>query len=77
MPDSLADLSCRAFSEQLFSNAPGPGGGGTAALIGSLAASLGGMAANLTIGKKNSSPLRRITGGSSQRPTGSAYGFLR
>ena len=75
MPDSLADLSCRAFSEQLFSKAPVPGGGGAAALIGSLAAALGAMAANLTIGKKNFSPLRRITGGSLQRPTGSACVF--
>ena len=56
MPESLADLSCRAFSEQLFSKAPVPGGGGAAALIGSLAASLGGMAANLTIGKKKFLP---------------------
>ena len=56
MPDSLADLSCRAFSEQLFSKAPVPGGGGAAALIGSLAAALGAMAANLTIGKKKFLP---------------------
>ena len=56
MPDSLADLSCRAFSERLFSKAPVPGGGGAAALIGSLAASLGAMAANLTIGKKKFLP---------------------
>ncbi len=52
MPDSLADLSCRSFSEQLASKAPVPGGGGAAALIGSLAAALGAMAANLTVGKK-------------------------
>ena len=56
MPDSLADLSCRAFSEQLFSNAPVPGGGGAAALIGSLASALGAMATNLTIGKKKFLP---------------------
>ena len=56
MPDSLADLSCRAFSERLFSKAPVPGGGGAAALTGSLAASLGAMAANLTIGKKKFLP---------------------
>ena len=56
MPDSLANLSCRAFSEQLFSKAPVPGGGGAAALIGSLAAALGAMAANLTIGKKKFLP---------------------
>ncbi len=52
MPDSLADLSCRSFSEQLASKAPVPGGGGAAALIGGLAAALGAMAANLTVGKK-------------------------
>ena len=56
MPDSLADLSCRAFSEQLFSKAPVPGGGGAAALVGSLASALGAMAANLTIGKKKFLP---------------------
>ena len=56
MSDSLADLSCRAFSEQLFSKAPVPGGGGAAALIGSLASALGAMAANLTIGKKKFLP---------------------
>ena len=57
MSDSLADLSCRAFSERLSSKAPVPGGGSAAALTGSLAASLGAMAANLTIGKKKVSPL--------------------
>ena len=56
MSDSLADLSCRAFSEQLFSKAPVPGGGGAAALIGSLASALGAMATNLTIGKKKFLP---------------------
>ena len=56
MSDSLADLSCRAFSEQLFSRTPVPGGGGAAALIGSLASALGAMAANLTIGKKKFLP---------------------
>ena len=52
MPDSFVDTSCRVFSEQLASPAPVPGGGGAAALIGSLAASLGSMAASLTMGKK-------------------------
>ena len=56
MSDSLADLSCRAFSERLSSKAPVPGGGGAVALTGSLAASLGAMAANLTIGKKKFLP---------------------
>ena len=48
----LPDLSCAAFTEQLASRAPVPGGGGAAALIGSLAAALGAMATRLTAGKK-------------------------
>ena len=56
MPDSLVNLSCGGFSEQLSSKAPVPGGGGAAALIGSLAAALGAMATNLTIGKKKFLP---------------------
>ena len=56
MPDSLINLSCGGFSEQLSSKAPVPGGGGAAALIGSLAAALGTMATNLTIGKKKFLP---------------------
>ena len=56
MPDSLINLSCGGFSEQLSSKAPVPGGGCAAALIGSLAAALGTMATNLTIGKKKFLP---------------------
>lgn len=55
-PVSLAGLSCVDFSERLASKAPVPGGGSAAALIGSLAAALGTMAANLTIGKKKFLP---------------------
>lgn len=40
------------FLEDLSSSAPFPGGGGAAAVTGALAASLGLMVANLTIGKK-------------------------
>ena len=52
MTDTLTNLSCEAFAERLSSDAPVPGGGGAAALIGSLAAALGAMAARLTAGKK-------------------------
>jgi formiminotetrahydrofolate cyclodeaminase len=56
MPESLTELSCLQFSEQLASKAPVPGGGGAAALTGALAAGLGCMAANLTVGKKKYLP---------------------
>lgn len=41
------------FMEVLASKSPVPGGGGAAALGGSIAAALGSMVANLTIGKKS------------------------
>lgn len=40
------------FTEALSSTAPTPGGGGAAALMGALAASLGRMASQLSVGKK-------------------------
>lgn len=43
--------SCREFTEVLASSAPTPGGGGAAALIGAVGASLGCMVASLTMGK--------------------------
>ncbi|MBR0161702.1 MAG: cyclodeaminase/cyclohydrolase family protein [Oscillospiraceae bacterium] len=52
MSDRLSALDAFRFTEELMSKAPVPGGGGAAALIGSLAAALGAMAANLTLGKK-------------------------
>ncbi|MBP3313966.1 MAG: cyclodeaminase/cyclohydrolase family protein [Oscillospiraceae bacterium] len=45
-------LSCREFAEKLASKDPTPGGGGAAALVGALGASLGQMVTNLTMGKK-------------------------
>ena len=48
----MRDLSLNEFSEKLFSKEPVPGGGGAAALVGTLAVSLGAMAANLTVGKE-------------------------
>ena len=45
------ELPVTEFTLQLSSKAPVPGGGGAAALAGALGAALGGMVANLTIGK--------------------------
>ncbi len=45
-------LTCAEFSEQLASKEPIPGGGGAAALVGALGASLAAMVSGLTVGKK-------------------------
>ena len=47
-----SELSPADFVTQLASKAPVPGGGGAAALIGSMGAALGNMVVNLTSGKK-------------------------
>ena len=44
--------SCREFVEVLASNAPVPGGGGAAALVGALGTAMGNMVGSLTVGKK-------------------------
>ena len=44
--------SCREFVEALASNAPVPGGGGAAALVGAIGTALGNMVGSLTVGKK-------------------------
>ena len=46
------DESLRNFTGALASAAPAPGGGGAAALMGSLAASLGAMSSRLSAGRK-------------------------
>ena len=46
------EKSLKDFTQVLADKVPVPGGGGTAALCGALAASLGAMAANYTVGKK-------------------------
>ena len=48
----LVDKSISEFTEVLASNAPVPGGGGAAALIGAIGISLGDMVGELTTGKK-------------------------
>ena len=42
----------KEFINALASKEPTPGGGGASAMIGSVAAALGSMVANLTTGKK-------------------------
>ena len=44
--------SCRKFVEVLASDAPAPGGGGAAALVGAIGTALGNMVGSLTGGKK-------------------------
>lgn len=48
----LMELTCREYTDRLSSKSPVPGGGGTAALAGALAAALGSMVGALTVGKK-------------------------
>ena len=44
--------SCRKFVEVLASDAPAPGGGGAAALVGAIGTALGNMVGSRTVGKK-------------------------
>ena len=44
--------TCRKFVEVLASDAPAPGGGGAAALVGAVGTALGNMVGSLTLGKK-------------------------
>src|SRR5699024_7817460 len=48
----FAQASCREFVTVLASNAPVPGGGGAAALVGAIGTALGNMVGSLTVGKK-------------------------
>src|SRR5262245_47020964 len=49
---SLVKLDVRDFCNETLSDSPAPGGGSVAALMGALGASLGGMVANLSAGKR-------------------------
>src|SRR5712675_2476145 len=49
---SLVKMDLRRFCNETLSDSPAPGGGSVAALMGALGASLGGMVANLSAGKR-------------------------
>ena len=48
----MTTQSCRKFVEVLSSDAPVPGGGGAAALVGAIGTALGSMVGSLTVGRK-------------------------
>jgi glutamate formiminotransferase / formiminotetrahydrofolate cyclodeaminase len=50
--NSLVKMNLREFCNETLSDSPAPGGGSIAALMGALGASLGGMVANLSAGKR-------------------------
>jgi glutamate formiminotransferase / formiminotetrahydrofolate cyclodeaminase len=50
--NSLVKMNLREFCNETLSDSPAPGGGSVAALMGALGASLGGMVANLSAGKR-------------------------
>src|SRR5947209_2793920 len=50
--NSLAKMNLREFCNETLSDSPAPGGGSVGALMGALGASLGGMVANLSAGKR-------------------------
>ncbi len=49
---SLVKMDLRQFCNETLNDSPAPGGGSVAALMGALGASLGGMVANLSAGKR-------------------------
>jgi glutamate formiminotransferase/formiminotetrahydrofolate cyclodeaminase len=50
--ESLVKMNLREFCNETLSDSPAPGGGSVSALMGALGASLGGMVANLSAGKR-------------------------
>jgi glutamate formiminotransferase/formiminotetrahydrofolate cyclodeaminase len=60
----LMAMAASRFVDEVSTEAPAPGGGSVAALMGSLSAALAAMVANLTIGKKGYEPawdeMRRV-----------------
>ena len=59
--------SCRSFVDILASDAPAPGGGGAAALVGALGTALGNMVGSLTLGKKKYADVQEEILGLKQR----------
>ncbi|MCI0408192.1 MAG: cyclodeaminase/cyclohydrolase family protein, partial [Acidobacteria bacterium] len=57
-PKMLVDLKLSEFVDRLGARTPTPGGGSAAALAGTLAAALGGMVCELTLGKPKYEPVR-------------------
>src|SRR6202008_3757331 len=51
--NSLAKMNLREFCNETLSDSPAPGGGSVSALMGALGASLGGLVANLSAGKRS------------------------
>ena len=52
MAEDTTLYTCRDFVTALASNAPVPGGGGAAAVVGAIGTALGNMVGSLTVGKK-------------------------
>jgi glutamate formiminotransferase/formiminotetrahydrofolate cyclodeaminase len=50
---NLSDMTCHDFVDELSVDSPAPGGGSAAALVGSIAAALDSMVANLTVRKRD------------------------
>ena len=58
MPDRLIERTLRAFSDELSSDTPVPGGGSAAAYAGAMGAALAAMVARITVKKESSEGLR-------------------